>query len=66
MGGRLLSTEFTDTNFAEIAKAFGARGVRVTRSTELRDVIRAALEAPVTTVVEIVTPQSAKPDGVAF
>ena len=66
MGGRLLSTEFTDTNFAEIAKAFGARGVRVTRSTELRGVIRAALESPVTTVVEIITPQSAKPDGVAF
>jgi acetolactate synthase-1/2/3 large subunit len=66
MGGRLLSTDFTDTNFAEIAKAFGARGVRVTRSAELCGVIREALEAPVTTVVEIVTPQSAKPDGVAF
>jgi acetolactate synthase-1/2/3 large subunit len=66
MGGRLLSTDFTDTNFAEIAKAFGARGVRVTRSADLRDVIREALGSPMTTVVEIVTPQSAKPDGVAF
>jgi acetolactate synthase-1/2/3 large subunit len=66
MGGRLLSTDFTETNFAEIAKAFGVRGVRVTRSSELRDVIRDALQSPVTTVVEIMTPESAKPDGVAF
>ncbi|HUB85758.1 MAG TPA: thiamine pyrophosphate-binding protein [Rhizomicrobium sp.] len=66
MGGRLISTDFADTSFAEIAKAFGARGVRVTRSADLRAAIGEALDSPITTVVEIVTPQSAKPDGVAF
>jgi acetolactate synthase-1/2/3 large subunit len=66
MGGRVISADFTDTNFAEIAKAFGARGVRVTRSADLRATIDEALESPVTTLIEIVTPQSAKPDGVAF
>jgi acetolactate synthase-1/2/3 large subunit len=66
MGGRVISTDFTDTNFAEIAKAFGACGVRVTRSADLRAALDEALDSLVTTVIEIVTPQSTKPDGVAF
>lgn len=66
LGGRFISTDLSDTNFAAIAQAFGCRGVRVTRSSDLQAAIAEALEAPVTTVVEIVTPDSAKPDGVPF
>jgi acetolactate synthase-1/2/3 large subunit len=66
MGARFISTDFIETNFSEIAKSFGCRGVRVTKSSQLATAIRQALDAPVTTVVEIITPESAKPDGVAF
>jgi len=66
MGARFISTDFNETHFSEIAKAFGCRGVRVTRSSQLAAAFREALDASVTTVVEIITPESAKPDGVAF
>ncbi|MEI2733874.1 MAG: thiamine pyrophosphate-dependent enzyme [Rhodoblastus sp.] len=66
LGGRFISTDLSDTNFAAVAEAFGCRGVRVTRSSELQAAISAALESPVTTLVEIITPDSAKPDGVPF
>lgn len=66
MDGRFISTDFTETNYAEIARAFGCNGVRVTRSSDLASVLRDALTADVTTIVEIITPSSAKPDGVAF
>lgn len=66
LGGRFMSTDLTDTNFAEIAQAFGCQGVRVTRSSELPQVLREALASGVTTVIDIVTPDSAKPDGVPF
>jgi acetolactate synthase-1/2/3 large subunit len=66
MGGRFISTDFTESNYSEIAKAFGCRGTRVTRSSQLAAAIREALDATVTTVIDVVTPESAKPDGVAF
>lgn len=66
LGSRFISTDLSDTNFAAIAEAFGCRGVRVTRSSQLQAAIAEALDSPVTTVVEIVTPDSAKPDGVPF
>ena len=66
MGGRFLSTDFTETNFAQIAAAFGAHGVRVSRSSDLVPALRDALSSDVTTVVEVMTPESAKPDGVQF
>lgn len=66
MGARFISTDFVETNFSEIARAFGCRGVRVTRSSQLAGAIREALDSEVTTVVEVITPESAKPDGVAF
>jgi acetolactate synthase-1/2/3 large subunit len=66
MGGRFISTDFTESNYSEIAKAFGCRGTRVTRSSQLAAAIRDALDSTVTTVIDVVTPESAKPDGVAF
>ncbi len=66
LGGRFVSTDFGDSNFAAIAEAFGCRGVRVTRSADLPGVLQRALASDVTTVVEVVTPESAKPDGLPF
>ncbi|MBS0445229.1 MAG: thiamine pyrophosphate-binding protein [Proteobacteria bacterium] len=66
LGQRYISTDLGDSNFAEIAKAFGAHGVRVTRSAELPGVLKQALDSDVVTVVEVITPDVAKPDGVPF
>lgn len=66
LGKRYISTDLGDSNFAEIAKAFGARGVRVTRSAELPAVLKQALESDLVTVIDVVTPDVAKPDGVPF
>ncbi len=66
LGKRYISTDLGDTNFAEIAKAFGANGVRVTRSADLPGALKEALASDLVTVVEVVTPDVAKPDGVPF
>jgi len=66
LGNRFMSTDFGESNFAAIAEAFGVRGVRVTRSADLPEVLKTALASDMTTVVEIMTPEQAKPDGVPF
>lgn len=44
--GKAFGTEFElDVNLAEVAKAFGANGQRITRPSDLRDGIRAGLES---------------------
>jgi acetolactate synthase-1/2/3 large subunit len=54
---RKLATEFTGTDFARIAEAFGCRGVRVAEPAELGGVVREALKADVPTVVDVMTSQ---------
>lgn len=66
LGKRYISTDLGDSNFAEIAKAFGAQGVRVTRSADLPAALKKALESDIVTVIDVVTPDVAKPDGVPF
>ncbi len=66
LGGRFISTDLGETNFADVARAMGAKGVRVTRSIDLEAVIADALISEVTTIIDIITPESCKPDGVQF
>ncbi|NMO93039.1 thiamine pyrophosphate-binding protein [Actinomycetospora sp. TBRC 11914] len=61
--GLVAGTELGDADFAAMARAFGAYGVRVTDPADLADAIRGALEhAPA--VVDVVTSQDApSPDS---
>lgn len=49
------ATHFGDFDHAAIARAMGCRGVRILDPGELSGAIRAALAAPVSTVIDIVT-----------
>src|SRR6266508_6269299 len=51
--GRTTGTEFGNPDLMEIAKAFGIRGFRVDRPSELEAVVEDALESKVPTVVDI-------------
>jgi len=52
-GGRLLSTEFTDLDFAAIARAFGCFGVRVECSGALEGALADALGSDAPAVVDV-------------
>jgi acetolactate synthase-1/2/3 large subunit len=45
MGNRSVGNEFPDTDYAKIASAMGAEGVRVDRPGDVGDAVRAAVEA---------------------
>ena len=62
-GGMPMSTTMLDTDFAHVARAFGCNGVRVTSAAELEAAVAAALESSLTTVIDVVTPDSVMPDG---
>lgn len=47
--------DLSDTNFALIARGFGAEGMRVDRPAEIRDAVRAALHRGRATVVDVIT-----------
>src|SRR5690606_20697328 len=46
---------FRPTNFAALAEAIGARGIRVERARDFRAALEAALAAPRLTVIDVVT-----------
>lgn len=46
---------FTDTNFAEVARAFGCEGIRVERPEEIRPALERALAMNVPVLVDVVT-----------
>jgi thiamine pyrophosphate-dependent acetolactate synthase large subunit-like protein len=46
---------FRSTDFAAIARSFGANGVRVTNASELQSALRTAVNADKITVVDVVT-----------
>jgi acetolactate synthase-1/2/3 large subunit len=50
---RTIGTEFGNPDFSELAKAFGIRGFRVDRPSELNSILREALEAKVPCLVDI-------------
>ena len=63
-GGMPMSTTMLDTDFAQVARAFGCNGVRVTSAAEIEAAVAEALDSKVTTVIDVVTPDSVMPDGV--
>ena len=65
-GGVPTSTTTMDTDFAAVARAFGCHGVRVTDPAQLESALRTALASDRTTVLDVVTPDSALPDGVSL
>jgi acetolactate synthase-1/2/3 large subunit len=53
--GRTIASEFVETDFAQIARAFGCQGIRVQKPSELAPAIRKALSASAPTVIDVVT-----------
>jgi len=51
----IIATEFSPTNFAQIAKAFGCRGVRVDNPDEIQPAIKEAFKAELPTVIDVNT-----------
>jgi acetolactate synthase-1/2/3 large subunit len=60
-GGRVVSEvlDFNDTDFAAIAKAFGAHGARVKDSHDIKDALRDALAANRPALVDVVVSKEA-------
>jgi thiamine pyrophosphate-dependent acetolactate synthase large subunit-like protein len=51
--------DFNDTDFAAIAKAFGAHGARVTVSQDIKDALRDALASNMPALVDVVVSKEA-------
>lgn len=54
-GNRVLASEFTPMNYADIASAMGCKGIRVEKPEELPSALAEALEGNEPTVVDVVT-----------
>ena len=52
--------KFGEVNFARIAREMGCHGIRVERAEEISGALKAALEADVTTVVDVVTDEQCR------
>ncbi len=63
---RFLSSDHLDTNFADVARAFGCYGKRVESSGELEAALRDALECGKPAVVDVRTVESAEPDRLSL
>lgn len=64
--GRFISVDFTDIDHAAIARGMGCRGIRITDATLLKAALLEALGSKVTTVLDVVTPESVLPDRIAI
>lgn len=53
--GKYVCSEFIDTDFAAIARAYGADGIRIDRPGELASAISKAFKASVPTVIDVIT-----------
>jgi acetolactate synthase-1/2/3 large subunit len=53
--GKNIASEFIDTDFAAIARAYKCNGVRIDKPTELAPAIRKALKDRVPTVIDVIT-----------
>ncbi len=62
--GRIISSEFANTDFAAIAKGFGAYGVRVKDSRDLPDAIREAQASKRPAVVDVLIDPKPSPDDI--
>ncbi|UCH43152.1 MAG: thiamine pyrophosphate-binding protein, partial [Dehalococcoidales bacterium] len=52
---RFVASEFTETDFAQVARAFGCQGVNVREAGQLGPAIREAFKSPVPTVIDVAT-----------
>jgi acetolactate synthase-1/2/3 large subunit len=53
--GRMIASEFIDTDFAKIAKAFNCQGVRVKRPEEIGPTLQEALKSKDPFVIDVLT-----------
>jgi len=56
--GRIIASEFIETDFAQIARAFKCQGMNVRKVEELRPAIKEAFKASVPTVIDVATSAS--------
>ncbi|MCY4259810.1 MAG: thiamine pyrophosphate-dependent enzyme [Rhodobacteraceae bacterium] len=61
-GGRLISTAFSELDYAAIARAFGCHGIRVETSGKLDAAFAEAAASPKTTVIDVHVDNSAVPE----
>ena len=52
---RVIASEFSNMNFAEIARAIGCRGIRVEEPRQLEEALAEALSSAEPTVLDVVT-----------
>ncbi len=64
--GRYISTEFTELDYAEIARAFGCVGIRVENSGELDSAFADALHGNKTAVIDVRILDDAVPERVSL
>ncbi|MDE0209135.1 MAG: thiamine pyrophosphate-binding protein [Boseongicola sp.] len=64
--GRYISTEFTELDYAEIARAFGCTGIRVENSGELDQALAAAMRGDKTSVIDVRIQDDAVPERVSL
>ena len=64
--GRTISTDFSELDYAAIARAFGCEGIRVERSGELIPALNRALESPGPAVIDVRILADALPDRMSL
>ena len=64
--GRYISTEFTELDYAEIARAFGCTGIRVENSGELDQAFTDAMRSDKTAVIDVRILDDALPERVSL
>ncbi len=64
-GGRVIGTRLHNPNFAQLAEAYGAVGVRLDSHKGLGDALRDALKADLPVVIEVPIPNLAPPFQIA-
>lgn len=65
-GSRFISTDYSDLDFAAIARAFGCAGIRVERSGDLEDALCEALSSSLPAVVDVRVMGDAVPDRMSL
>ncbi len=53
--GRVVASEFIETDFAELARAYKCNGVKVTRPEEISPALKKAFRTSIPTVIDVVT-----------
>ena len=53
--GKVIASEFIQTDFAQIARAFGCQGINVKEPAELAPALKQAFQAAVPTVIDVAT-----------